>query len=208
MLTRTLILVLGFLLFSLLGCTIEEKKQTEKIEEKNFGTSIVGGYTAIYKITDGKAEFEKKVWKKGNSLRVQYLIGEKPFFDIISNGSDTYTCTSWKEVPECFRVQAENISYSGQENNLSYLYEEKIDPYSVISTEETEIGNKKGICYTLLYSATSQKKVCLINGILAYREYYERNKKEYTEYLVSLKYGAESSIFIVKGIFFENSTKK
>ncbi|MCX8198367.1 MAG: hypothetical protein N3F07_04245 [Candidatus Micrarchaeota archaeon] len=179
------------------GCAQDKPKEAFAAEASPEGFGSQGrqkielaesiDYTAKYSISDGSGEISKTVWRKGKDARIQYAADGRIFADVLILSGTAYSCTTWKENPECMVVDAQNqwISQGAFPQPDFSLAE---------PDEEVEIGATKGACFLFPYTVNAKRKMCFDQfGILAYDEYPLPSGKKHVEYLVWLRHSADSS---------------
>lgn len=147
-------------------------------------------YTADYQVSDGEDSFTKTVWRKGTSARVDIEIAPGSSFSMFFVQGRGYSCSGVTGAPLCYEIltgaQAEGLE--GIFGAPDYSEGKEIGP--------VEIGGSTGRCFLFPYSGTAKRKMCFTDrNVVAYDEYNATARSTHVEYLESIAYSADDSVF-------------
>lgn len=147
-------------------------------------------YTAHYTVSEGSNSFTKTVWRKGNAARMDLEIVPGSSFSMFFVSGRGYSCSSVTGTPICYEMRAPVL---GQ--GIGGIFDAP-DTSSGKELEPVEIGGAVGRCFLFPYTAISKRKMCFTDrNVVAWDEYNATASTTHVEYLDSIAYSAEDSVF-------------
>ena len=181
-----------FALALIFGCTSDEAAQQSENQPSSPAQFLLPSapfpYTAHYTVSEGSGSFTKTVWRKGTAARMDLEIAPGSLFSMFFVSGRGYSCSSVTGTPLCYEMRS-------QQQGLNTAFDAP-DFSSGKEMGSVEIGGAVAGCLLFPYNAPSERKMCFTDrNVIAWDEYNATASTAHVEYLTSITYSAEDSVF-------------